>query len=265
MIIDFHTHYFPDRVADKAMAILSAEAKHDNIVPYTKATLEDNLRFMRLSGVDIMVALNIAVTIRQEASINSCVIATHNESIIPFGSVHPDSPNWENELARLAEAGVKGVKFHPEYQMISVADKRWYPIYEYSAYLGLLMVVHCGYDTAYPESRRATPSDMAKVAKDFKDAKFICAHMGGMLMWEDVYDNLAGKEVFIDTSMVNGWLDPKLAKRIIDKHGADNVLFGSDLPWGSPKENIEYISGLGLSSEDMEKILGRNAERVLGL
>ncbi len=265
MIIDFHTHYFPDRIAEKAMAVLAAEAKHDNIIPYTKATLEDNLRFMRLSGVDIMVALNIAVTTKQENSINECVIGTHQESIIPFGSVHPDSDAWEAQLKKLADAGIKGVKFHPEYQMVSASDMRWYPIYEYCAYLNLLMVVHCGYDTAYPESRRATPSDMAKLARNFKNARFICAHMGGMLMWEDVYESLAGRTVFLDTSMVDGWLSPKLAKRIIDKHGAENVLFGSDLPWGSAKKNIEYINGLGLSTSEVESILGGNAQRLLGL
>lgn len=265
MIIDFHTHYFPEKIAEKAMKVLSEEAKHDNIIPYTKATLEDNLTFMRKCGVDKMVALNIAVTPKQEKSINDCVIGTHHDDVIPFGSVHPDSPFWETELHKLAEAGIKGVKFHPEYQMVSASDKRWYPIYEYCAFLNLLMVVHCGYDTAYPESRRATPSDMAKVAKNIKNAHFVCAHMGGMLMWEEVYDSLAGQAVFIDTSMVDGWLDPVLAKRIIDKHGAENVLFGSDMPWGSAKKNMEYINSLGLTTAATESIFGGNAQRILGL
>lgn len=263
MIIDFHTHYFPDRIADKAMADLTSKAKHDGIIPYTKATQNDNIRFMKLSGVDKMVALNIAVVPKQEKSINKCVVETDNNYIIPFGSVHPDSQNWESELSRLVEAGVKGVKFHPEYQEIDADDKRWMPIYEYCTYKNLIMSVHCGYDTAFPVSRRATPRIMAKLVKSFKGSKFVLAHMGGMLMWEEVIDELAGLPAYLDTSMVDGWLKPDLAKKIIAKHGAENVLFGSDMPWGSEVKNIEYIKKLDLGSDSTVKILGENAERLL--
>ncbi len=263
MIIDFHTHYFPDRIAEKAMAVLSQEAKHDNIVPCTKATLEDNIRHMKASGVDKMVALNIAVVPKQERSINEFVIATNNEHIIPFGSAHPESDNWEQELSKLAAAGIKGVKFHPEYQKVNADDPRWYPIYEFCTYHNLIMILHCGYDTAFVNTRRATPSMMAKLVKMFKGSRFVCAHMGGMLMWEDVLSYLAGLPLYLDTSMCDGWLAPQLAKRIISKHGAENVLFGSDMPWGRESANIAYIESLNLGTVPTTGILGENALRLL--
>lgn len=262
MIIDFHTHHFPDRIAENAMKVLTESAKCENIQPHTKATLADNLSYMDRVGVDKMVTLNIAVVKKQERSINDYVIANTNNRIIPFGSVHPDSDNWQNELKRLVDAKIVGVKFHPEYQQIDADDKRWYPIYEYCAAHGLIMSLHCGFDVAFPKTRRATPKIMAKLSKEFKGAKFVCAHFGGMYMWEDVLSYLAGQSVYLDTSMCAGYMDREIAVRIVNKHGADNILYGSDLPWGGAKENIDFVQQFRLSTSDTEKILGQNALRL---
>ncbi|NCA67720.1 MAG: amidohydrolase [Clostridia bacterium] len=263
MIIDFHTHFFPDKIAEKAMAVLAESAKTAKIFPQSKATLEDNLQYMKNSGIDKMVALNIAVVPKQEKSINEFVINIKHPDIIAFGSVHPDSKSWEDELNKLVAYGIRGVKFHPEYQQVDADDSRWYPIYEFCTYHNLIMSVHCGYDVAYPETRRATPKMMARLSGHFKGSKFVCAHFGGMLMWDEVFNELAGKAVYIDTSMCDGWLELELAKKIVNKHGAENVLFGSDLPWGSAVNNIKYIEQLNLGTQATLAILGDNAERLL--
>jgi len=43
------------------------------------------------------------------------------------------------------------------------------------------------------------------------------------------------------------------------------VLFGSDGPWTDPRREIDHLSGVGLTDEEIEAILGGNAERLLGL
>jgi aminocarboxymuconate-semialdehyde decarboxylase len=60
---------------------------------------------------------------------------------------------------------------------------------------------------------------------------------------------------------------PKSVKHVIDLLGSDRVVFGSDyaaVPI-SPKEQVEIIRGLGLSREDQEKVLWKNAARLFGI
>ncbi len=210
-----------------------------------------------------MVALNIAVVPTQERSINDFVIANDNPYIIPFGSVHPDSDNWEYELNRLVDANVLGIKLHPEYQQRDADDSSWYEIYEFCKEKGLIISVHCGYDVAFPNTRRATPKMLAKLTKNFKGIKFVCAHLGGMCMWKEVFEELAGLPVYLDTSMCTGFIDMTLARSIVSKHGVDNILYGSDLPWGAADKNIKFVKNLRLDTLSTEKILGLNAVRLL--
>lgn len=52
--------------------------------------------------------------------------------------------------------------------------------------------------------------------------------------------------------------------KIINKHGAERILFGSDLPWDSPAVIKQKILELKISDDAKEKILGQNALRLLG-
>ena len=54
-------------------------------------------------------------------------------------------------------------------------------------------------------------------------------------------------------------------RKIIKKHGAEKILFGSDFPWHLPSQEIDLINSLELSASDKELILGGNAERLLGI
>ena len=51
---------------------------------------------------------------------------------------------------------------------------------------------------------------------------------------------------------------------LIDRHGADRIVFGTDWPWTDQAESIEGIRSLGLADDVLSKILGRNAAELLG-
>ena len=53
--------------------------------------------------------------------------------------------------------------------------------------------------------------------------------------------------------------------RIIRKHGAGKILFGTDCPWSGQKESIARIEGLPLSEEEKALIFGENAKKLLEL
>ena len=72
-----------------------------------------------------------------------------NERLIPFGSVFPHAPDALEELERIRDMGLVGVKFHPDYQGFFVDDEKMKPIYRKISQLGLITVFHAGKDYGY--------------------------------------------------------------------------------------------------------------------
>ena len=72
MVIDFHTHTFPDSVAPRAIAQLS---ERGGIKPHNEGTLSALKESMRKNGVDISVILPVATSVHQVESINRTAAA----------------------------------------------------------------------------------------------------------------------------------------------------------------------------------------------
>jgi len=264
LIIDFHTHCFPDKLASKAMEILRLRSGITK--PFHDGTVDGLLRLQKADGVDYSVVLNIATNPHQQKNVNDFAISLKEaDGIIPFGSVHPDSPDALDELSRLRENGIKGVKLHPDYQGFFVDDKKMIPIYEKIAELGLITLFHCGFDIGYPEPVHCTAEALASVLPVFGNAPVIAAHFGGIWSMPETRKHLAGKNIYLDTAYGYGMLTPRFAKEIIDIHGADKILFGSDAPWNAPSQDIELIKCFGLTEDEEKAVLGGNARKLLGL
>ena len=262
MLIDFHAHVFPDRLAAGAVAGLAARA---HFTPYTNGSLADTQRIMSEQGVDRFVALNIAVSPKTERHVNDFAITLlEKENIIPFGSVHPDSENAFSELERLKDAGVRGVKFHNEYQNFFVDDEKAFPLYERCAKLGFIMLFHGGADRGFSPPVKTEPKCMRRVALRFPEAKIVVAHLGGQDMQEEAVQELVDTNVFIDTSFSAISVDPSVAERSIRAFGADRVLFGTDCPWDTPADTVAFLSKMRFSPQEYDKIYWRNALKLLG-
>lgn len=267
MIIDFHVHTFPDKIAKKALGKLADIAGID---PYTDGTAGDTVRKMDEAGIDRAVCLNIATRPGQENTINNCAAETNRQyggRLIAFGSVHPDCEDPLAELDRIVSLGIKGVKLHPDYQGFMSDDKKLFPLYDYLSGTDLIVTFHSGWDCYSPELVHNPPERALKVAKAFPKLKMCLAHFGALRMWEEVYDLLAGTEnIVFDTSMAASFgLPEETARKIISRHGEDRILLGSDCPWEDPAASVRYVESLGLPDGTTEKILGGNAARLLKL
>ncbi len=264
MLIDFHTHCFPDSLAPRAVESL---AKKSGIMfPPGCGTVKSLLGSMESSAVDYSVVLGIATNPRQQRKVNDFAISLLNEEkLIPFGSVHPDSEDALTELERLAANGIKGIKFHPEYQSFFVDEKRMFPIYEKAASLGLITVFHAGIDLGYRPPFRSTPERLKNILPVFGGAPVVAAHFGGVNEVYDTLHYLCGTDIYFDTAYSYGAVSPLAVRDILNSHPAEKVLFGTDFPWMDAKMISAFLDCCELSGDEREKITGGNARRLLGL
>ena len=262
MLIDFHTHCLPEKIAEKALAKLSFAS--GGLTPFTNGTLPSLKSLMEKQGVDISVVLNIATNEKQQQSVNDFAASINGGNIISFGSVFPDSENVLDELDRIKSLGLKGVKPHPDYQGFFVDDEKMIPIYKKISSLGLITVFHAGSDYGFAPPYGATPERMAKALKHF-DSPVIAAHWGGVGCGEGVLKYLCGKDIYFDTSFGYSTMPKYYAEKIIEAHSTDKILFGTDCPWHTAEMELRLLGSLELSQTDTDKITHINAQKLLGL
>lgn len=261
MLIDFHTHCFPEKIAEKAVEKLSLAS--GGLKPHTNGTLDGLKASMKQSGVTASVVLNIATNAKQQESVNNFAAQCNdNQNIIAFGSVFPYSENVFDELEKIKDMGLKGIKLHPDYQGFDVDDIRMKPIYKKIGELGLITVFHAGLDYGFPPPYGATPEKLERALSWFS-SPVVAAHWGGISCGEEVISRLCGKDVYFDTSFGYGQMPKYYAEQILEKHGTEKLLFGTDTPWHTAEIEMRLLNTLNLSETEMNKITHQNAIKLL--
>ncbi len=262
-IIDFHTHIFPDDLAQRAISKLIENAPE--MKNYTDGTMNGLLESMKKNGVSYSVTLGIATKPSQVTPINRACAENWHEGIIQFGTLHPETERFDVEIDYMVKNGIKGIKFHPEYQYFYVDDFKLYPMYEALAASGIVVVFHTGKDPGPFSCDHALPMAIRQVHRDFPKLKMVAAHMGGWMVWDQVEEVLVSQDIYFDTSAIYKLMAPETFVKLCHKHGTDKILFGTDSPWYDQGECIEWIRKTTLTDDEKEAILGANAERLLDL
>ena len=264
MIVDFHTHTFPDAIAQRSIFHLS-EAGH--VLPHRLGTLDALKGSMKECGIDYSVVLPVATSPKQEQTINRVSAALNGKDHLFFaGAIHPDCPDVPALLDFIKESGLFGIKLHPDYQGVYFDDPRYLRIMEEAAKRDLYILTHAGKDVAYMHDVHCTPDMVLFVLEQLKgliDNKLILAHLGGFALETEVLEKLCGKPVWMDTAAVIH-MRPALCRQIIEKHGTDKILFGSDSPWENQRDFADRLVGFGFSEEATQDMLWRNAQKILG-
>ena len=280
MIIDMHTHIFPEKISENVIEKLSRVV---GISAFTDGTLKGLKSSMDAAQIDLSVILPVATNTSQVEKINSSAAALNEEhfsdGIISFGCIHPDYTNYREELRRVKNYGLKGIKIHPVYQDTNLDDIKFLHILYRAAELDLIVIAHAGLDIGFPGIVRCSPQMAKKVVEEVGDFKFVLAHMGGWRNWDDVLKVLADTKVFIDTAFSTGeiiprsdfhWAEEDLKMlnaaqfmNFVKIFGSERILFGTDSPWTSQKDSIAFIDNLSLTNTDKNKILGLNAKNLL--
>ncbi len=272
-IIDFHTHAFPDALAPRAIAGLAATAASCGYAPHTDGTVAGLLASMDEASVSRAVVCNIATNPRQMQKVNDFAmeIARLYPRLIPLGSLNPAASRevLEHEVVRLVSAGIRGIKIHPDYVGVALNDPAFSPILELAAANGLFVITHAGFDPISPDRVFCTPDMLLQIHGDHPTLRLIAAHTGGFDREDEVLDKLCGKDIYLDTSLcaVRAGREASWGgecAEILRNHRPDRLLFATDTPWSTPKEELDFLSSVGFSDEVMEKVLHGNAEELIG-
>ena len=267
MIIDFHTHVFPDKIAKPTIDSLK---ERSNGNPCTDGTVVGLLKAIDRAGIDMAVALPVLTKPTQFDSVTKfvCGINANPEykKIISFGGIHPECDDIDGKLKLLKDNGIKGVKIHPDYQNSFINIDGYVNILKCAKKYDLIVVTHAGIDDGYPgETVKCPPEMVLEVIQEVKYNKFVLAHYGGHKQWDTVLNVLAGQNVYFDTAFTLHEISEKTFKDILYKHGDDRILFATDCPWREIKSDVEILKSYVLDKETEEKIFYKNAIKLLNL
>ena len=259
-ITDVHAHVFPDKLADKAAHSIG---DFYGAASYCAASVENLLREEQKAGISRCVISNSAVTPHQVHDVNTFLAsaAASHPSFVGFGSIYPGMDGLEEELDRIVSLGLRGLKIHPDFQKLPIDDPSGIETYRAVARRGLPVLFHMG-DNRYDFS---SPERLTNLLRRVPDLQVVAAHFGGWNIWPQSLAHPQPESVLYDTSSTLGMTDRDIVLRLIDKIGPDRLIFGTDFPMWSPKEELARFLSLGLDESSRQKILYKNFMKLLKL
>ena len=282
MIIDFHTHTFPDKIAGSVIGKLQQLSRSR---PFTDATNDGLRRSMEQAGIDLSILLPVMTNAGQVHKLND-LAARINErwqetGLLSFGGMHPDVENYKEALNHVTELGLKGIKIHPAYQGADFDDIRYLRIIDKASELGLIVLTHAGWDIGIPGHNYCDTGHVQHVMREVGPDRLVLAHMGGWQDWKAVGEELAGLPLYFDASFSTGDIVPAPGTtrtpeeshnmnreqfiHLVRKLGTDRILFATDCPWSDQAESLRFVRSCGFSQQELADILGNNAQKLLDI
>lgn len=277
--IDVHTHAEissrDPQPLTKFQEAAQAYFKHERAQP-TLEEMADYYRERKIACVVFSVDGERARGDKPVSNEEVAEIAAQNSDImIPFASIDPArGADGVREARRLIEHfGVKGFKFHQQYQEFFANDRSVYPLYEVIAEARLPAVFHTGHSgmgTGMPGGggirlKYGNPMDIDDVAVDFPDMPIILAHPSWPWQDEALSVCLHKPQVYIDLS---GWSPKYFPPQLVqyaNRQLKHKVLFGTDFPLITPDRWLEDFAGIDIRNDVRPLILKENAVKLLQL
>ena len=278
MIIDSHTHIFPDEVRKDREAFCQKDEGFSFIYNSSKAKM--------VGVVDLITSMD-------ESRIDRSVIcgfpwgrpdlcSLHNQYLMESASRYPNrfivfvsllfsNPDWSwKELDRAMKAGAKGVgeiAFYHE-EMTSQDIHRMKPILTQMEKQKIPLLLHTNETIGhpYPGKGKTPPERFYELILSFPNLPIILGHWGGGLPFYELMPEVAKSmaNVYYDTAASPFLYSKKIYAIASEMVGVEKIFFGTDFPLISPRRYFKELEESGLSKPDQEKILGLNFSRRFG-
>ncbi|MFR1502188.1 MAG: amidohydrolase family protein [Ruminococcus sp.] len=267
-VIDFHTHVFPEAIAEKTISML---AQKSNSQPFGNGTFSSLLSNMQTSGVTHSVTLPVVTRPKQFDSILKYAVAcSEHPQILPLAAFIQTTQHRKNTCCksnRLDFTASSCIGLSADH----IDDPKYILFARICVTLPLPVVIHAGIDDGFPETVHCTPDRTLHMLEQVygdtvpEQPNIVLAHGGANRMHEEVLERLCGKPVYFDISFILSYIQPELLLQIIRKHKADRILFATDFPWSDPAADLTAVQNLPLTDAEKEQILWKNAQTLLHL
>ncbi|MHB1434186.1 MAG: amidohydrolase family protein [Streptosporangiaceae bacterium] len=276
--IDFHVHLPTPEWLDVSMAgyVEAAEAYFRSTVQ--RQSLADlAARYRDLGVIAVLLAWDAETATGRPRVPNEVVADACREFGDVFtglGSVDPHKGDLAvAEVGRIADLGLRGVKFHPSLQAFAPDDPAYWAIFAECERRGLLALFHTG--TSGIGARQpggqgiridyAHPLKLDSVAAAHPDLTVVAAHFGFPWHQDLLAIALHKTNVYID---VSGWSPRRIPAEVVSQMRgrlSEQFLWGSDFPFITPERCLAEFAELGVPEEAAARILHQNAARILRL
>jgi uncharacterized protein len=277
MIIDFHTHLFPDEIKNNRSYYLEKEPLFNELYGNPKAKLasaEDLIADMTQQNVDISVVQNFqwqdhGLCHETNAYIGQ-LIAQHPGKLVGFGMCCWDNPQRVvKEIEYCSKIGLKGIgEVRPPLSIL--ADfSQIRPVIEAIQENNLILLTHASEPVGHQYSGKGniTPEVLYPFITAFPDLKLVCAHWGGGLpfynLMPEVKTTLAN--VYFDSAASPYLYSPAIYAQMGNTLSADRCLFGSDYPLLKPHRLLRDIQSQNIPDAVKHQFLAGNALNLLGI
>ena len=191
------------------------------------------------------------------------------------GTLHPECKDLQAELAALHATGIRAIKlcsFSQGFMLNAPATMAMFAQIEtfnrnHTHHFFVVL------DTFYKAAAYfgTDPACISHLVRTFPGIIFVGAHMGGLTApFEDIIRCLpAADNLYLDTSNAAHTLNEAEFIRLLQIHGPDHILFGTDWPWFDPGEEIVLIERLlnraGYTVKEKAKVLGGNIAELMAI
>ena len=253
-VIDAHSHIFPDAIAEKAK---NSVGEFYNLPMFTSGTLAELYKVR--SGtfenrkITLQAIFSPATNAVQTKSINSFIstLCAKDKSLIGFGTLHKENDDYKDETQRIKALGLKGIKFHSDFQKTDIDDEKMLPVYKEAAENNLPVIFHMG----DKKLKYSSVDKLKNVLCEIPELTVIAAHMGGYMHWQEAYNTLVPDDrLYFDVSSALSFIPHYEFNKMLEKFGVDHFFFGSDFPMWNPMDELKKLSEFVSKDIDRRKI-----------
>lgn len=279
MIIDCHTHIFPEEIRKDRETFCKRDQGFSSIYQESKskmAGVEDLIESMNRSGIEQSVICGFSWFDPNLLSLHNDYLmesANHfSNRLIAFIGLSFSDPEWSwQELERRLKEGAKGVGEIAFYHRSLTSEdiKRMKPVLKKMEEGKIPIMLHTNELIGHPyPGKGKTPLEIFfEFVLSFPNLPVLLAHWGGGLPFYELMPEVskAFHHVCYDTAASPYLYSNKIYRVVRDMVGIEKILFGSDYPLISPERYFKELEESGLSELDREKILGKNFLSFMGV
>ncbi len=278
MIIDGHTHIFPDEVRKNRQTYCKRDLGFSSIYKDPKA---------RMAGVEDLIAS------MDEYGVERSIIcgfpwgepdlcSLHNRYLMESASRYPhrlivfiillfSDPGWsEKELEVCLKGGVRGVGeiafYHRKMTSRDIGAVK--PILTQMEKRGIPLLLHVNETLghSYPGKGTTPLERFYDLIVSFPSLPIVLAHWGGGFPFYELMPEVAKAmaNVYYDTAASPYLFSKRIYAVVKEIVGIKKIFFGTDFPLLSPRKYFQELEESGLSKEEQKKILGLNLSNLLG-